>query len=112
MDAFPCEFSDADDGYSALEVLKTRPVDVVIMDVHMNRMDGIEATRRIRSSDTTYSNVPIIVLTADNMPEISASSLAAGANIFLTKPVLKDELIRALNYALKDSDRLQKILAA
>ena len=67
----------------------------------------IEATRRIRSLDTDFANVPIIMLTADNSVEISSKSLAAGANVFLTKPVLLEELVSAFDYVLKTPKALQ-----
>ena len=102
-----CDCLDAEDGYQAIEVLRSSPVDVVLMDVHMNRMDGIEATRRIRSLDTDFANIPIIMLTADNSVEISSKSLAAGANVFLTKPVLLEELVSAFDYVLKTPKALQ-----
>ena len=102
-----CDCLDAEDGYQAIEVLRSSPVDVVLMDVHMNRMDGIEATRRIRSLDTDFANVPIIMLTADNSVEISSKSLAAGANVFLTKPVLLEELVSAFDYVFKTPKALQ-----
>ena len=102
-----CDCLDAEDGYQAIEVLRSSPVDIVLMDVHMNRMDGIEATRRIRSLETDFANIPIIMLTADNSVEISSKSLAAGANVFLTKPVLLEELVSAFDYVFKTPKALQ-----
>jgi len=101
-----CICFDASDGVEALEALRAGPIDIVIMDIHMNRMDGIEATKRIRESDRSYSEVPIIVVTADNDPSCNAKCMAAGADIFLTKPVLLDELQQSLDFLKPDQTRI------
>lgn len=64
----------------------------------MPEMDGIEATRAIRSSDRNYKNIPIIALTADASAETNAACMAAGADIFLTKPVMGRELIESIKF--------------
>ena len=88
---------EAADGRTALYTLDHQSFDLVIMDIHMAPMDGVEAIERIRSSGKYYANVPIIALTADNDPQINADCIEAGANLFLTKPVKQTELLRSLD---------------
>ncbi len=93
-----CICFDAPDGEDALEALNAGPLDIVIMDIHMNRLDGVEATRLIRDSRAPFADIPIIALTADNAATTNAACMAAGADIFLTKPVMLDEICRALAF--------------
>jgi CheY-like chemotaxis protein/HPt (histidine-containing phosphotransfer) domain-containing protein len=75
------------DGRSALEAVAGRPYDVVLMDVHMPGMDGIEATRQIRRLLGDQHGIPIIALSASAMPGEMDVCLAAGMNDHLLKPV-------------------------
>ena len=74
------------------------------MDIRMPELDGIEATRLIRSSQGKNTHVPIIALTADATAETNAQCMAAGANIFLTKPVIAAELLDAVRFVLKSAE--------
>lgn len=73
-------------GAEALEAVHAAPPDIVLLDVMMPGMDGIEVCRRIKSSTAT-AHIPVILLTALDQPEDRARGLAAGADDFLTKPV-------------------------
>ena len=64
----------------------------------MPAMDGIEATRTIRNQQDANQHVPIIALTADAAAETNAECMAAGADIFLTKPVMAKDLIDAIRF--------------
>jgi CheY-like chemotaxis protein len=83
-------------GKDALMALTRHYFDYVIMDIRMPDMDGVETTRRIRNSGEAWANVPIIALTADIAAENNAACMAAGTDIFLTKPVLARELKDAI----------------
>lgn len=88
----------AEDGRRALELLRSRSFDAVLMDWQMPDMDGLEVARRIRRGQAgeTARHVPIIALTANAFPEDRAACLAAGMNDFLTKPVVASKLVETL----------------
>ncbi|GAA5507019.1 hybrid sensor histidine kinase/response regulator [Novipirellula caenicola] len=80
----------ANDGSEAVACWQKEPFDVILMDMHMPVMDGIEATKRIREQEKKFSpprHIPIIALTAAAMQEDSDSCLSAGMDAFLTKPI-------------------------
>jgi CheY-like chemotaxis protein len=88
----------AEDGAQALGAVQREPFDIVLMDVQMPVMDGMEATRRIRALSTSASRVPIIGLTANATAQDQAACLAAGMDECLPKPIdwaqLSDTLSR------------------
>ncbi len=81
-------------GHQALAALAEQSYDLVLMDIQMPEMDGLEATRAIRAqfADTPRQTLPIIALTAHALPEERQSCLAAGINDLLTKPLDSDQL--------------------
>jgi PAS domain S-box-containing protein len=89
-------------GREVLEALPRRPYDVVLMDVQMPEMDGLEATRAIRETIPKAEQPRIIALTADAMEEDRRRCLAAGMDDYLSKPLLLAELVAAL---LRSSQR-------
>ena len=74
------------DGQAALDLLHREPFDCVLMDVQMPRMDGLEATRRIRA-DSTLARVPVVAMTANAWKEDRQACLDAGMDDFVSKPV-------------------------
>jgi signal transduction histidine kinase/CheY-like chemotaxis protein len=88
----------ADCGARAMELLGQTAYDAVLMDCQMPGMDGLEVTRRLRAgvAGRFAEVVPIIALTANAFSEDRAACLAAGMNDFLTKPVLVNDIARAL----------------
>lgn len=88
----------AENGREALERLHGECFDVVLMDVSMPEMDGVEATHRIRAMQgCAYQGIPILGLTAHAVPEMVLSFIEAGMDDVLTKPVRLAELQTALN---------------
>ena len=90
--------SEAADGFAALAAIDRQSFDLIVLDIHMSPMDGVETLRRIRRSGKPYANIPVIALTADNAAGTNAVCMEAGADLFLTKPVGQDELLRAIGY--------------
>jgi signal transduction histidine kinase/ActR/RegA family two-component response regulator len=86
----------AEDGRQALQVVGREPVDLVLMDVQMPEMDGIEATREIRRHERSGKRLPIVALTAHAMLADRENCLAAGMNDYLTKPIRREELFRVI----------------
>ena len=86
---------EAADGLRALEVLATTPCDVVLMDVRMPRLDGVEATRRILARDREPAP-RVLVLTTFDLDEHAFAALRAGASGFLLKDAQPHELVAAL----------------
>lgn len=84
---------EASDGAEAVRKVKELEPDVVLMDVRMPAMDGIEATRRITAS---ASNARIIILTTFDLDEYAFSGLQAGASAFLLKDVAPAELVQGV----------------
>jgi signal transduction histidine kinase/CheY-like chemotaxis protein/CHASE3 domain sensor protein len=84
----------ARNGREALEVLDKNPdIDLVLMDIMMPEVDGIEAMRQIRSRGGKYSRLPIIALTAKAMRDDQERCLNAGANDYIAKPLDVDMLL-------------------
>ncbi|MDO8527788.1 MAG: response regulator [Deltaproteobacteria bacterium] len=86
------EVLTAENGAESLEVLKANPVDLVVMDVLMPVMDGLEATAKIKKTDKT-KKIPVLVLTAKAQPKDKAEAFAAGADDYLTKPFETDVFV-------------------
>ncbi|MDX2024648.1 MAG: PAS domain S-box protein [Deltaproteobacteria bacterium] len=88
----------ADNGFMAFEMFKTGAWDVVLMDVQMPELDGLQATRSIRTWETTQGNnrVPVFALTASAMPEERSACIAAGMDGVVAKPLTGDGLRKLL----------------
>jgi PAS domain S-box-containing protein len=90
----------AGNGIEALEAVRQRPYDLILMDVHMPDMDGLEATRAIRSFSDARGRIPIIALTANAFAHDVENCRAAGMNGHLGKPFRKEDLIITIADAL------------
>ena len=89
----------ARDGNEAVKLAQANFPALILMDIQMPGMDGLEATRRIRS-DKKLANIPIIALTALAMPEDRERCLEAGADYYLSKPVKLSQLVGKIQQLL------------
>ncbi len=87
----------ANNGIEAVDALRNIPYDLVLMDVNMPEMDGLEATRKIREMAGDMGRVPIIALTANAMKGDQELFLAAGMNDYVSKPLDRDKLVAVVN---------------
>jgi CheY-like chemotaxis protein len=90
----------AENGREALEAVHQRQFSLILMDIQMPEMDGLEATRRLRSDPQTQS-LPVIAVTAHALIGDRDRCLAAGMNDYLTKPVDREKLISTICRYLK-----------
>jgi DNA-binding response OmpR family regulator len=86
------EVLKAHDAYEALNHLRTETPDMIILDVMMPGMDGIELCRHIRASGATRET-PVLILSARGDPESVEQGMNAGADDYLSKPILHHDLI-------------------
>jgi CheY-like chemotaxis protein len=86
----------ASNGLEAIECIERQPYDVVLMDVQMPEMDGLEATRRITAKWPRGQRPRIVAMTANAMQGDREECLAAGMDDYVTKPIRVDALVAAL----------------
>jgi len=95
----------ARNGQEAVDAVKSKHFDCVLMDIQMPVMDGYTATRTIRSL-AGYETLPILAMTANVLPEDRAKAVAAGVNDHVPKPIDPDELYRKLLRWIEPGDRV------
>jgi len=93
----------ASNGYEAIDVLYSCPIDLVLMDIHMPGMDGIDATMRIRESKQSWSNIFIAALSADPQYQLTHLCKKIGMDAALAKPIRKREILKLLDEYLSVS---------
>ena len=97
---------EAGDGATALEELKTYRADLVLCDMKMEPMGGLEFVKRLRSEpDSTYRFVPVIMITAYAELATVANARDAGVSEFMAKPISADALNKRIQRVLADSRR-------
>ncbi len=95
----------AADGHQAVEMTQSIRPDVVLMDIELPGIDGIEATRRIHTSCPT----PVVILTAYDTPELVEQASVAGAGAYLVKPSTAREMERAIAVAMARFDDMMEL---
>jgi DNA-binding response OmpR family regulator len=91
------EVVTAQDGMQALDVFSANPIDLVLLDVMMPRLDGFGATQRLRE----FTNVPIVILTARGEEQDRVRGLDLGADDYLVKPFSATELLARVRAVLR-----------
>lgn len=104
LTACGCDVAECEDGAEAVEAARTTPFDIILMDVRMPGMDGLEATRAIRRLAGPAALTPIIAVTADVMRDDIERCREAGMNGHVPKPINQDRLLDALNRGLAGVD--------
>jgi PAS domain S-box-containing protein len=94
--AWGCNFDTAENGYEAIQKLKSTSYSVVLMDIQMPIMDGFETTKAIRSFNSAIKNVPIVAITANATKKDIEKCKAAGMNDCIAKPFTPEELFSIL----------------
>jgi CheY-like chemotaxis protein len=95
----------ASNGIEAIQCMERQPYDVVLMDVQMPEMDGLEASRRINARWKPGERPRIVAMTANAMQGDREECLAAGMDDYVTKPIAIDRLVEALSKATQRKDR-------
>jgi len=98
----------ASDGQEAIKVLESTPIDIILMDIHMPVMDGIEATLTIRGSDADWKDVSIIALTADPQYQQKRLCRNIGMDDALAKPVKLSDILQAIDNTLEPRNIAQQ----
>lgn len=91
---------EAADGAQALDILQQRSVNMIITDLNMPNVDGIELVRRARATPNGRL-IPIVMLTTESQPEKKAAGRAAGATAWIVKPFTRDQLALVVGKLLR-----------
>jgi len=102
LKALNCNVLEAENGKVAIELLKQEPFDLIIMDVQMPVMDGVEATRIIR--EQLKLTTPVVALTANAFRHNAEQYLQAGMNDYIVKPFLEKNLFDVVSKYLSPND--------
>ncbi len=111
LEAVGAAVAVAGDGHAALARLRIEDFDVVLMDVHMPGMDGVEAVRRIRAGEAGRIDLPVVALTADAMVGDAERLLAQGFDDAHPKPVQPAGLLATVASLRKAPTELQRLRA-
>jgi two-component system chemotaxis response regulator CheY len=94
------EVIEAVDGNDALAKLGGQEINLILTDINMPNMDGIEFTRRVRAQEE-YKFVPVIMLTTESRPEQKQQGKAAGATGWIVKPFNPDQLLAVVKKVMR-----------
>jgi two-component system sensor histidine kinase/response regulator len=92
----------ASNGQEAVRAVASEPFDLILMDIQMPEMDGLEATRRIREQEqNSGGHRPIIAVTANSLPGDREQFLNGGMDAYVSKPVRINELVGAIDVVMR-----------
>ena len=97
---FGCTSETAEDGLEAVQAVQDRPFDLILMDIKMPRLDGMQATLAIRALDGPAGRIPIVALTANADPDDARHYKSLGMAAVVEKPIKPERLRMAMNLAL------------
>ncbi len=92
------EFVGAEDGFSGIEMAHAEQPNIILVDINLPDIDGLEVTARLKKSELAH--VPVIALTANAMVGDRERTLEAGCDGYLPKPVSRQELLNLINQFL------------
>jgi len=107
LESFGIDVITAENGKEAVSAVQEQQFDLILMDVHMPEMDGLEATHQIRH--VLKQELPIIALTALSYDREKTRCLESGMNSYLTKPIIKENLAKELAKWLPSTSHIEKI---
>ncbi len=102
------DVTEAVDGRDALKTLEREPFDIVLMDIHMPILDGVEAFKRLRESEYPNRHVPVVALTADSMRGDREKFIAKGFDGYVSKPVDERSLTTVIGQILGVTSDLEE----
>jgi two-component system, sensor histidine kinase len=109
---FACTSQSVADGAEAVDAVRSGAFDLILMDIKMPLMDGLEAARRIRGMHGPASKIPVVALTANADPWDAAEYLDAGMDAVVEKPIKPAALLAAMNAAVEArADKAEKLVS-
>lgn len=109
FDSLPASIVMANNGKEAIEKLAQHKFDIILMDLQMPEMNGIEATKAIRASNKYYKDIPILAITANIVGTDLQACLDSGMNGYLSKPIHKLEMIAKIVSLLQNTAMVMPI---
>ena len=111
LEAAGVDMAEADGAQVGLSMIDVQAFDLILMDLRMPGMDGLTAIRSIRARSDAKAKLPIIVVTADQGPDIRQQAMTAGADDLLHKPVAMDALFDMIGRVIAGGDEKGAMLA-
>jgi len=96
-------------GQAALSAAERDRPDLILMDVNMPVLDGLEATRQLKADDSDLKAIPVVLLTSQDSPEDIREGLEVGANDYISKPFKRVELLGRIKAALKNGELYREL---
>jgi signal transduction histidine kinase len=109
LELFGCTSEAVENGQQAVDQVQAGAFDLVLMDIKMPVMDGVQATRLIRSLSGPVADIPILALTANADPRDEAEYLAAGMNGVAQKPIQPDALLSAIRLVMGSATAIEDV---
>ncbi len=109
LESWGMEVTVVNNGKEAIEIIQKKAFDLILMDIQMPEMDGMEATQLIRKLDNPLlSGIPIIALTANALKGDYEQYIQAGMNDYVTKPYTEAKLFSAMSKCLTPAEKINK----